>query len=245
MQYGAISMRPGSPVSEIALIRSEECKKPQELSSIGEALRNSTLKRASVGGGLSVAHVLLIFAVPMSHASQTEEKTTMETYSYDARFLCLRIDPSGRQRAAIQAGQQAAQEQRLSLSKPVTFHEHQWKTGTRTPPIRLAPPRYKLAVITWLAIFPLITIVLALFGSLLMQPPLVMRTFVLTVTLVPVMTYLIVPLYMRLFAGWLNRSAPDSRVLTHEIYQDATRRGLVMNVSIGERRRPVSPCPHG
>jgi antibiotic biosynthesis monooxygenase (ABM) superfamily enzyme len=99
-------------------------------------------------------------------------------------------------------------------------------------------------VITWLAIFPLITIVLALFGSLLTQLPLVMRTFVLTVTLVPVMTYLIVPLYMRLFARWLHRSAPESGALAQEVYQGAPRRGLSVHVSIGNGRTSL-PCKRG
>jgi len=100
--------------------------------------------------------------------------------------------------------------QKSCLHTPATFQQRQWRTNTLIPPVQLMPPRYKLAVITWLAIFPLITIILALFGPLLMQLPLVVRTFVLTAILVPAMIYLIVPLYMQLFAGWLNQTAPDS-----------------------------------
>ncbi|MGE0683652.1 MAG: hypothetical protein AB7P69_22480 [Candidatus Binatia bacterium] len=168
----------------------------------------------------------------------------METYAYDAGFLCLRTDPSGRQKIVAQSGQQARKEQKSYLSTSTAFYGHQRRTTMLTPPTRLTPPRYKLAVITWLAIFPLITFVLALFGSLLMQLPLVLRTFVLTVTLVPAMTYLIVPLYMRLFARWLNQAAPDSGAMAQEVYQDATRRGLSMRVSIGDERTS-SPCTHG
>ena len=134
----------------------------------------------------------------------------MATHVYDARFLCLRTDLPERQRAPAQLGRQVRGKQKPCLRAPMASLDYQCRATTLTPPLQLTPPRYKLAVITWLALFPLITIILALFGPLLLQLPLVVRTFVLTATLVPAMIYLIVPLYMQLFAGWLNQTAPDS-----------------------------------
>jgi len=68
------------------------------------------------------------------------------------------------------------------------------------------PPRYKMALITWLAIFPLISGINLLFGSSLNQLPLLIRTFILTVMLVILMTYVVMPRMSRLFAKWLYPS---------------------------------------
>lgn len=77
-----------------------------------------------------------------------------------------------------------------------------WFTLATDKPI-MPPPRYKMAVVTWLALFPLITLQaygLALAGF---ELPLVVHTFVATATLVPVMTYVVLPRMTRLFARWL------------------------------------------
>ncbi len=65
------------------------------------------------------------------------------------------------------------------------------------------PPRYKMALITWLAIFPLISGINALFGPVLNHLPPLIRSLVLTAVLVPLMTYLVMPRMTRLFARWL------------------------------------------
>jgi uncharacterized protein len=66
-----------------------------------------------------------------------------------------------------------------------------------------APPRYKMAVVTWLAVFPLITLIFALFGPLLSQLPTLLRTLILTMVMVTLMTYEIMPRLTRLFSFWL------------------------------------------
>jgi uncharacterized protein len=71
------------------------------------------------------------------------------------------------------------------------------------PPI---PPRYKSAVVIWLAIYPALTVTLFLLGPVLTPLPLVLRTLVLTVILVPAMVYLLVPGVQRLLASWLKPS---------------------------------------
>jgi antibiotic biosynthesis monooxygenase (ABM) superfamily enzyme len=65
------------------------------------------------------------------------------------------------------------------------------------------PPRYKMALITWLAIFPLISGINVLLGSFLNQLPLLIRTIILTVVLVILMTYVVMPRMTRLFSRWL------------------------------------------
>lgn len=64
--------------------------------------------------------------------------------------------------------------------------------------------QHKMAFIIWLAIFPLITITFYLFGDLLMLLPLVARTFLLTIIIVPTVFYIIVPFYTRLLANWFK-----------------------------------------
>ncbi|HSK99949.1 MAG TPA: antibiotic biosynthesis monooxygenase [Rubrobacteraceae bacterium] len=66
-----------------------------------------------------------------------------------------------------------------------------------------APPRYKMAVVTWLAVFPLITVIFYLFEPLLNQLPMALRTLVLTAVMVTLMTYVIMPRLTRLFSFWL------------------------------------------
>lgn len=74
-------------------------------------------------------------------------------------------------------------------------------TTTKTP----APPSvHARALITWLAIFPLVAIGLTAMGPMMTDWHPVLRAFALTVIIVPLAVYLIVPrmlgLYVRLRA---------------------------------------------
>ncbi|MDQ4127946.1 MAG: antibiotic biosynthesis monooxygenase [Actinomycetota bacterium] len=73
----------------------------------------------------------------------------------------------------------------------------------RSRPGEPAPPRYKMVAITWLAVYPLITLILVLFGPLLGLMPMLVRTLVLTAVMVTLMTYVIMPRMTRLFSFWL------------------------------------------
>ena len=65
-------------------------------------------------------------------------------------------------------------------------------------------PRYKVAAITWLAIYPALTGTLALLSPVLAPLPLFLRTLVVTAVLVPIMVYVLVPGMQRIFARWLR-----------------------------------------
>ncbi|MBW4581651.1 MAG: antibiotic biosynthesis monooxygenase [Tildeniella nuda ZEHNDER 1965/U140] len=65
------------------------------------------------------------------------------------------------------------------------------------------PPRYKMSLVTWLAVFPLITALSTLFQTQLALLPIVCRVMVITAIVVPTMTYLLMPQMTRLFAWWL------------------------------------------
>jgi antibiotic biosynthesis monooxygenase (ABM) superfamily enzyme len=65
------------------------------------------------------------------------------------------------------------------------------------------PPRHKIVVLTWLAIYPLITAVFFFIGNSLQQLPLGFRTLIVTAIIVPVMLYVVMPLMTPLFGKWL------------------------------------------
>lgn len=72
---------------------------------------------------------------------------------------------------------------------------------------RVKPPkRWKMAIVVWLAIYPLITLILVLFGKQLANiKPTYLRTLVLTAVLVPLMVYFVLPFVQKQLAGWLKK----------------------------------------
>ena len=66
-----------------------------------------------------------------------------------------------------------------------------------------APPRFKLAILTWVSAYALITTFLALLGPSIAGWPLALRTLVLSVTMVSTLTWVIMPRLTRLFRPWL------------------------------------------
>ena len=65
------------------------------------------------------------------------------------------------------------------------------------------PPRWKVALVTWVAIYPTITALLLLFGSQLESLPVPTRTLLLTGVLVPLMTFLLMPVLTARLRSWL------------------------------------------
>jgi antibiotic biosynthesis monooxygenase (ABM) superfamily enzyme len=66
-----------------------------------------------------------------------------------------------------------------------------------------APPRYKTALLIWVAIYPSINLLFWSLGDWLQQFPLWVRTLVLTGILVPLMVFVLLPLLQKLFRNWL------------------------------------------
>ncbi len=71
------------------------------------------------------------------------------------------------------------------------------------------PPRHNVAVVTWLAVFPLATVVFMLLDPLLGGYPSVLRTLVFTLLMVSLMTYVVMPRMTRLFLFWLYRKKSE------------------------------------
>jgi antibiotic biosynthesis monooxygenase (ABM) superfamily enzyme len=66
------------------------------------------------------------------------------------------------------------------------------------------PPPYKMALLTWITIFPLITLVVIALGPLVDDLGLVPRLAVTTAVTVPIMTWLVMPRVTRLLHSWLH-----------------------------------------
>jgi len=72
------------------------------------------------------------------------------------------------------------------------------------PAPRSAPPRWKQAVTIWLVFFPLNLLATVTLGALLADAHVVLRVAVVTLTLTPVMTYLLLPWMTRRLEWWLH-----------------------------------------
>ena len=66
---------------------------------------------------------------------------------------------------------------------------------------------YRAALLTWLAIWPLITLLLLFGEPLLAQLPLPLRTLVLTGILVPLMSFVVMPRLTRWAHGLIGDAA--------------------------------------
>ena len=65
------------------------------------------------------------------------------------------------------------------------------------------PPPHKMALLTWITIFPLITGIVVATGPLLEDLPVVLRLGITTAVAVPLMTWVVMPRVTRLLRGWL------------------------------------------
>lgn len=77
-----------------------------------------------------------------------------------------------------------------------------WFTLPGQNPVK-PPPKWKMTIVSWLALYPAVTLVFVLFGDLLASVPLLLRTLVVTVVVMLLMTYVLMPRMTRWFSFWL------------------------------------------
>lgn len=65
------------------------------------------------------------------------------------------------------------------------------------------PPKYKMTLVSWLALYPTVTLIFWVFAEPLAQIPLVLRTLLVTAVVMVAMTYLLMPRFTRWFRFWL------------------------------------------
>lgn len=67
------------------------------------------------------------------------------------------------------------------------------------------PPKYKTAIMIWVVIYPTINLIMLLLGNSLNELVLPLRTLILTIILVPLMVYVLLPLANKIFKDWLTK----------------------------------------
>ncbi|MDL0431858.1 antibiotic biosynthesis monooxygenase [Marinobacter sp. TBZ242] len=77
-----------------------------------------------------------------------------------------------------------------------------WFTLPGQNPVK-PPPKWKMTIVSWLALYPAVTLVFVLFGDLLAGIPLLLRTLIVTVVVMLLMTYVLMPRMTRWFSFWL------------------------------------------
>ena len=78
------------------------------------------------------------------------------------------------------------------------------------------PSKHKLAFLTWIVIYPLITAIFLLFNEQLMELPLAIRTLILTVVLVGLMNYIIMPNLKKRLNSWITNG---KRAAANNVYK--------------------------
>ncbi|MHC0431761.1 hypothetical protein ACX6XY_16490 [Streptomyces sp. O3] len=78
--------------------------------------------------------------------------------------------------------------------------------SAHTPAAPAAPSVHRRALITWLAVYPTITVALGLLGPATEHLPLPLRTLILTVIVVPVAAYSLIPALMKANAALARRT---------------------------------------
>ena len=64
--------------------------------------------------------------------------------------------------------------------------------------------KHKMALLTWMMLYPILTVLLALLGPIVGDLALPVRTFLLTAIMVPTMVYLAMPFATSKLNVWLN-----------------------------------------
>ena len=81
-----------------------------------------------------------------------------------------------------------------------------WFSAPQTSTV-VPPKKWKMALLTWLVIYPSVLGLSTLAGILLDFAPTYLRIMAVSLTLVPLMTYVIMPQVTKAFAGWLFKPA--------------------------------------
>lgn len=67
------------------------------------------------------------------------------------------------------------------------------------------PPKWKFAIAVWIAIYPAIVTLQFVLGNILKNMNIPLRSLLMTLILVPLMVYILLPLVRKLLGNWLNQ----------------------------------------
>ncbi|HLO47346.1 MAG TPA: antibiotic biosynthesis monooxygenase [Kamptonema sp.] len=77
-------------------------------------------------------------------------------------------------------------------------------------PLKLPPPRYKMVIITWFAVYSCITVIQYFLGPIFKLLPPVIASILSTGIVVAMLTYVVMPRLTRLFYRWLYPKSKGS-----------------------------------
>lgn len=77
-----------------------------------------------------------------------------------------------------------------------------WLTLPGKPKVK-APKKYKITIVSWLALYPTVTLIFLVLGDVLSNVPLLARTFIVTAIVMPLMSYVLMPRFTKWFSFWL------------------------------------------
>lgn len=77
-----------------------------------------------------------------------------------------------------------------------------WFTLPGQNPVQ-PPPKWKMTIVSWLALYPAVTLVFVIFGDLLAKVPLLLRTMIVTIVVMALMSYVLMPRMTKWFKFWL------------------------------------------
>ncbi|HLO72358.1 MAG TPA: hypothetical protein VK164_00310 [Flavobacterium sp.] len=66
-------------------------------------------------------------------------------------------------------------------------------------------PKWKFAIMVWLAIYPAITLLSYFIGDYIKNLSLPIKTLIMTGILVPLMVFVLLPLLRKILGNWLNK----------------------------------------
>ena len=66
-------------------------------------------------------------------------------------------------------------------------------------------PKWKFAIMVWLAIYPAITLLTYLIGDYIKNLPLPLKTLIMIGILVPLMIFVLLPILRKVMGNWLNK----------------------------------------
>jgi uncharacterized protein YjiS (DUF1127 family) len=103
------------------------------------------------------------------------------------------------------------------------------------------PPRWKLAALTWLGIYPSITALLAVTEPVLTGLPLAVRTLGLTAVLAPAMAFVLMPALTKALGSWLRPGRQSGRFGLGIVVRGFAR--LRRSIEIRQARRTLHGLP--
>lgn len=70
---------------------------------------------------------------------------------------------------------------------------------------RLGPPRYKMAIVIWLALYPAVAVALSALRPLIGDLPAPLQALVLTLIVIPLAVWILIPFVQGRLQSWLER----------------------------------------